>query len=51
MFETIERFVEKVDPIFSIANFEVRRLLDVDFVIDCGIEECRFEVELINKKM
>jgi len=51
LFEAVEGFVEKINPIFAIANFEVRRLLDVDFVIDVRIEKCRFEVKLINKKV
>ena len=51
MLETVKSFVEEVDPIATIADFEVRRLLDVDFVIDYRIEKCRFEIELIDEKL
>ena len=51
MLEAIESFVEKVDQSGLISNFEVWRLLDVDFVINCRIEKRCFEVKLINKKL
>jgi hypothetical protein len=51
LLEAVESFIEAIDSIFAIANFEARRLLDVDCMINCRIEKRRFEVELVNKEM
>ena len=51
MLEAVEGFVKQIDPVATIANLEVQRLLDVDFVVDCRIEKCCFEIELKDKKL